>query len=71
MVLMENVSVSMREGSSLDILTRKSDVESILDQSWEGKSFSCSPVDACSCFDTYSSGVEDFFDKSMEVFVRW
>jgi len=71
MILMEDVSVSMRKGSSFDILTRKSDMETVLDKSWKSQSFSCSPVDTFSCIDCFVSLIKDFSYESMEIHIFW
>lgn len=66
-VLVEDVGVSMREGSSLDVLTADSDMVSFIDQRGESERLSSSPIDALARADGLVAGFEDFDDLWMEV----
>jgi hypothetical protein len=57
----------MREGTSLNILTRESHVETILDQSRKGESFSCSPINSLSFNESLLTGLENLSNESVEL----
>lgn len=61
-ILIENVSMSVREGASLNILPRDPHLVPILDESGEGKRFSSAPVDSLSVGNALHSLLEYLFD---------
>lgn len=58
-VLVENVSVSVREGTSLDILTRETNVITLVDQGSESQSFSLTPINTLFVLNCGNSVLED------------
>lgn len=65
-VLVENVGVSVGEGTSLNILARQSNMVAILDQGGEGKSLSCAPINSFTLRNAFASRLKDFSDQSVE-----
>lgn len=59
-------SVSLREGTSLDILTGKSDVVALLKQSTEGKSLTSGPVNAMALLNGLASVGQDSLEVSVK-----
>jgi len=71
LVLIEHVGVSVRERSSLNILTWDTNVEAILNQRRKGKCFSSSPINIFSRSNARSSSLKNLLDKSMEGASSW
>lgn len=65
-VLVENVGVSVREGTALDILTGKTDMVSLVDQGCEGECLSSTPVNALAIHDGLLTGLEDLDNLVVE-----
>mmetsp|Transcript_24212 Transcript_24212/g.37290 ORF Transcript_24212/g.37290 Transcript_24212/m.37290 type:complete len:345 (+) Transcript_24212:1000-2034(+) len=63
------MSVSVREGTSLDILSRKSHIITVFNESSEGEGLGSSPIDALAGLDALQTGLEDFLDLSVEFLV--
>jgi len=70
-ILVEDVSMSVGEGTSFNILTRNSYIEAILNKSCKSKSFSCSPINTFTCGDSLLSLFENLSYKSVELFILW
>ena len=69
-VLMENVGVTMREGSSLDILSTDSDVVSLVNESGKSKGLGSTPVDSLTGIDRLLTINENLSDLRVEVAFR-
>ena len=63
---MEHVSVSVGESTSFNVLSRKSDVVSLVNQGRESKSFSSAPVNSFSFIDCCMTGLENLDDLWVE-----
>lgn len=70
-ILVEDVSVSVGEGTALNILTRDTHVVSLINEGGEGKSLSGTPVDAVSFSDGTEALLEDLDDVWMELAISW
>jgi len=66
LILVPNVSVSVGECSSLDILSWNSDMIAILDKSSEGQSLCSSPINTLAVLNGFVSSLEYLLDQSME-----
>ena len=71
LILIEDVSMSVTEGTSLNILTRDSNMEPFLNESSESKCLSSTPIDSLFIRDGFGPLLENLSDESMEVFVCW
>jgi len=71
LVLVENVSMSVRESSPLNILAWKTDVISFLKKRCEGKGLSGTPVNTFSSLNRLHASVEDLYNLRVEFFVFW
>jgi hypothetical protein len=71
LILVEYMSMSVRESSSFDILSRNSDIISIFDERSESQGFSGTPIYVFSFFDAALSSIKYFLNKSMEVAFLW
>jgi len=67
LVLVEHMGVSVRESSTLDILSRETHVESLVDQTGEGQSLSCAPVNAFTSLDGGLTGLENLLNLGVEL----
>jgi hypothetical protein len=63
------MGVSVREGSSFDVLTRKAHVIPFIDERAERKRFSSAPVDALASLDALHAGLEDLLNLRVELAV--
>lgn len=70
-ILIENMGMSMTESSSFNILAWDSHVITVLDKGSESQSFSSTPINTCTSFDTGFSGFKDLTNESMETHVFW
>lgn len=70
-ILKENVSMSVRESSTLNILTRQTNMVSILNEGCKSQSFSSSPVDSSLLNDGLVTVLEDLDDIVVEFSVIW
>lgn len=70
-VLVENVSVSVREGTTLDILSRDTHMVSFVDKSGESESFSSSPIDTLTSLHRFHAILEDLCNRGVELFTSW
>jgi hypothetical protein len=71
LVLVENMSMSMGESSSFDILSGNSHIISIFDERGERQGFCGTPINIFSGFDTGFSSIKYFLDESMEIALLW
>lgn len=71
LVLVENVGMSVRESSPLNILAWKTDVISFLKKRCEGKGLSGTPVNTFSGLNRLHASVEDLNNLRVEFFVFW
>ena len=69
LVLIEDVGVSVREGSSLNILSTDANVIALVNKRCKSKCFSSTPVDTLALFERVIALFEDFLDCSVELFV--
>ena len=56
----------MREGTSLDILSRNTDLESIFDKRSKSKSFSSTPVDSLAVLNRLATGFVNLLNSGVE-----
>lgn len=70
-ILVKNMSVSMRESSSFDVLSWNSNIKSILNQRRESEGFCSSPVNVFATFNCLLSCLKYFFYKPMEISTFW
>jgi len=68
-VLVEHVSVSVREGSTLNILTGETHVVALVDKSSEGKSLSSSPINALSTGNSGLTSLENLDNLRVEFLI--
>lgn len=61
------MSMSMGEGTTLNILSRDTDIVTILDQGSTGKCFGSSPIYSFFILVGLNSGIKDLLDLSMEL----
>ena len=66
-ILIKYVGVPVRERSSLDVLSRDSYIESILNQRRKSESLGSSPVNVLATSNTLESLLKYFLHKSMEI----
>ena len=69
LVLVEHVSVSVREGSTLNILSRKTHVVAFVDEGSESKRLSSTPVNSLSAGNSILTGLEDLDNLRVELLV--
>jgi hypothetical protein len=65
--LIEDNSVSVRECSTLNILTGHSNVETFVNQGSEGKGFGSAPVDALSVLNWFTTSLENLLHSWVEI----
>ena len=65
-ILIEDVSMSMGESTSLDVLARNADIITVLDQGGTGQCFRSTPVDAFASFKGFDASLEDLSNVAME-----
>lgn len=68
-VLVPDMGMSMRESSSLDILSWDSDMIAILDKGCKSQCLSSSPINALTIRNRFTSSLEYLLNKSMEFFI--
>jgi hypothetical protein len=66
-VLVEYVGVSVREGTSFNILARKADVVSFIEKGGKSQSLSSSPVNTLSSDDSLLTLIKDLNDLGVEL----
>ena len=70
-ILVEHVSVAMRESTSLHILSRDSNVVTLFNKSGEGECLSRTPVDTGAIVDGLVTRLKDLGDLRVELARRW
>jgi hypothetical protein len=58
-LLIDKHSMTLREGAALNILPRKPDLETIIQESGKGEIFAHGPIEAGAIFDHFVAGIEN------------
>lgn len=69
-ILIEHMSVSVRESTALHILAGETNVVAFINQGREGKSLSGSPVDSLTVLERFFASLEDLDDLGVEGTIR-